>query len=126
MKQNLTASHKIVSAKEQAEGMSQIAQAMGTVDEVTQQNAATSEEAAAAAEELNAQANAMLESVAEIGNMVGVHVTIEHQHKSTKKIAAPAKKVQAPVKKTPYKKAPEKPKKNDDVFPLDDSDLKEF
>jgi len=48
-----------ISAKEQAEGMNQIATAMGSVDQITQQNASASEEPAAAAEELNAQALSM-------------------------------------------------------------------
>ncbi|MFA6193109.1 MAG: methyl-accepting chemotaxis protein [Sulfurimonas sp.] len=61
-----------ISTKEQSEGMSQIAQAMGNIDQVTQQNAATSEEAAAASEELNAQAVAMQDMVAVIAAMVGI------------------------------------------------------
>ncbi len=60
-----------ISAKEQSEGMNQIATAMGEIDGVTQQNAATSEEAAAAAEQLNAQAISMKETVATIAAMVG-------------------------------------------------------
>ncbi len=60
-----------VSTKEQSEGMNQIASAMANIDQVTQQNAATSEEAAAASEELNAQAISMQEMVETIGKMVG-------------------------------------------------------
>ncbi len=125
-----------ISAKEQSDGMNQIAQAMGSIDEVTQQNAASSEEAAAAAEELNAQANAMLESVADIGNMVGVHVELNHTHvKQARKVRKePVKQVERKPASQAQKKGPEKPKrpqppkqnKNDEVFPLDDSDLKEF
>lgn len=59
------------SIKEQAEGMRQISTSMGTVDQVTQQNAATSEETAAASEELNAQASQMLESARRVADMVG-------------------------------------------------------
>lgn len=116
-----------ISAKEQSEGMNQIAQAMSTVDEVTQQNAATSEEAAAAAEELNAQANAMLESVAEIGAMVGVHVSLDrdNSHKETKKLIAKPKIIAKQEKKT-ISKVASKSKNNNEVFPLDESDLKEF
>jgi len=61
-----------VSIKEQAEGMNQIATAITDVDEITQQNAAVSEEAAAASEEMNAQAIAMMESVEEVAKMVGL------------------------------------------------------
>ena len=64
------------SIQEQAEGMSQIATAIGGIDAVTQQNAANSEEAAAAAEELNAQAVSMMHSVESIATVVGV--TVEH------------------------------------------------
>lgn len=116
-----------ISAKEQSEGMNQIAQAMSTVDEVTQQNAATSEEAAAAAEELNAQANAMLESVAEIGAMVGVHVSLDRDssHKETKKLIAKPKFIAKQEKKA-ISKVASKSKNNNEVFPLDEGDLKEF
>ena len=124
-----------ISAKEQSEGMNQIAQAMGNIDEVTQQNAASSEEAAAAAEELNAQANAMLESVADIGAMVGVHVELGGGASQTRKVRRePVKQVERKPASQVQKKSPEKPKpqppkrssSNDEVFPLDDSDLKEF
>ncbi len=60
------------SSTEQAEGMNQIATAMTSIDEVTQRNAATSEESAAAAEELNAQSISMMESVNEIARLVGL------------------------------------------------------
>jgi methyl-accepting chemotaxis protein/methyl-accepting chemotaxis protein-2 (aspartate sensor receptor) len=61
-----------ISAKEQSEGMNQIAMAMGEIDQITQQNAATSEESAASAEELNAQAVSMKETVNTIAAMVGL------------------------------------------------------
>ncbi|MDR2904565.1 MAG: hypothetical protein LBU73_01220, partial [Helicobacteraceae bacterium] len=51
-----------------------ISTAMGQVDSITQQNAATSEQSAAAAEEMSAQANAMMESVAELGKIVGLRI----------------------------------------------------
>lgn len=60
-----------VSVREQSEGMNQVADAMGQIDEVTQQNAANSEEAAAAAEELNAQALSLQESVKQVAALVG-------------------------------------------------------
>jgi len=64
-----------VSAKEQSDGMTQINSAITQVDQVTQHNASTSEEAAAAAEELNAQTHTMLDTVGEIGSMVGIDVS---------------------------------------------------
>ena len=144
-----------ISAKEQSEGMSQISQAMSTIDEVTQRNAASSEEAAAAAEELNAQANAMLESVADVGKMVGVMVSLEHgaklRHSGSRSAPSkpqPVKKIASkPAVKPASKSAPKKPETheeskpaakpsakpavkpkntNEEVFPLDDDDLKEF
>ena len=113
-----------ISTKEQSEGMSQIAQAMGNIDQVTQQNAATSEEAAAASEELNAQAVSMQDMVAVIAAMVGItgaghsQRPMAHSQKITKRMGfAQPKRVTAPKKAT---------RSNNDVFPLDDEDLKEF
>jgi len=50
-------------SSEQADGIEQINKALDEMDQVTQQNAAVSEESASASEELNAQAITMLESV---------------------------------------------------------------
>ena len=128
------------SVQEQAEGMNQIATAMGQIDQITQQNAATSEEAAAASEEMNAQASAMMTSVTELAKVVGMDIHASAAHapaaKKPKMTAigthhpAPAK---APVKaKTDSKpkaigyKAPAKKSVEDDVFPLDDEDMKQF
>jgi len=120
-----------VSAKEQSEGMTQIASAMSQVDQVTQQNASSSEEAAAAAEELNAQANAMLDTVGEIASMVGVDLgsmisnsNVVSSHSDVKsnspRIAPSRRKV---VKKQSINQTANK---SEDVFPLDEDDLKEF
>lgn len=120
-----------VSIKEQAEGMNQIASAMGQIDQVTQTNAATSEEAAAAAEELNAQSVAMMDSVVEVARLVGV--TVEGSSQSSQPIyskKAPAKKTKAaPYRKAqkPVKSITQKPRHtHEEVFPLDEDDLKEF
>ena len=111
-----------ISAKEQSEGMNQIATAMGEIDQVTQQNAATSEEAAAAAEELNAQAVSMKDTVNVIAAMVGenTEAPVSQSHMIKHKVAHIKK---APAKARKIKSAP---KGNDDVFPLDEEDLKEF
>ncbi len=123
-----------ISTKEQSEGMNQIATAMGSIDQVTQQNAATSEEAAAAAEELNAQALSMQDMVGVIASMVGYDMKIAHSEaaRSVKSShIAPARQIKAapvqqkPTAKTEEKKRPEK-SNVDEVFPLDDEDLKEF
>ncbi|WP_277640500.1 HAMP domain-containing methyl-accepting chemotaxis protein [Wolinella succinogenes] len=127
-----------ISIREQAEGMNQIATAMGQVDQVTQQNAANSEEAAAAAEELNAQAIAMMQSTQNIAKIVGL--SIDNLFTTTHTKAAPTKPSssispkfkQIPHAKTELKRsAPSFPKKErrskeDEIFPLDADDLKEF
>jgi hemerythrin-like metal-binding protein len=55
---------------EQTQGITQINLAVGQMDKVTQSNAASAEESAAAAQELNAQAESMKESVAELIKLV--------------------------------------------------------
>ena len=122
-----------ISAKEQAEGMNQIAIAMGSVDQITQQNASASEETAAAAEELNAQALSMLESVAEIAALAGYDIGKENVKASAAKrvssssLSMPPKRlVMAPKKAKPTSFATTSKRGNEDVFPLDEDDLKEF
>ncbi len=58
-------------SREQTQGITQINTAVGQMDKVTQSNAANAEESAAAAEELNAQATTMKESVMELLQLVG-------------------------------------------------------
>ena len=58
-------------SREQTQGIVQINVAVGQMDKVTQSNAASAEESAAAAQELNAQAEAMKNSVAELVKLVG-------------------------------------------------------
>ncbi|MBN2965196.1 chemotaxis protein [Sulfurospirillum sp. T05] len=114
-----------ISAKEQSEGMNQIATAMGEIDQITQQNAATSEEAAAASEELNAQAHSMKETVGVIAKMVGF--VQEHIHNNVPK--KQKKALAKPSAKLPNKKASSQrntARNDNDVFPLDEDDLKEF
>jgi len=111
-----------ISSKEQSEGMEQIASAMGEIDQITQQNAATSEEAAAASEELNAQAVSMKETVGVIANMVGfIDQSNQTQMQTTRKIVK-----KEPKKKISFKKPQRKEEDPNDVFPLDEDDLKEF
>jgi len=108
-----------ISSKEQSEGMNQIALAMGEIDQITQQNAATSEEAAAAAEELNAQAVSMKETVGVIATMVGESTTqiVESSLHTQRYHHMPSK---MPKMKQPKHNNP------NDIFPLDEEDLKEF
>jgi len=58
-------------SREQTEGIKQINSAVGQMDQVTQANAASAEESAAAAEELNAQAHVMKQAVSELLRLVG-------------------------------------------------------
>jgi methyl-accepting chemotaxis protein len=60
-----------VASKEQAQGIHQINLAVSQMDKVTQSNAANAEESAAAAEELNAQADAVRRSVEMLKGVVG-------------------------------------------------------
>ena len=56
----------------QSRGTAEIFEALVKLDEITQSNAATSEEAASAAEELSAQAKMMWEIVDGAAKMVGI------------------------------------------------------
>jgi methyl-accepting chemotaxis protein len=58
-------------SREQTQGITQINIAVGQMDKVTQSNAASAEESAAASEELNAQADTMYQSVAELLKLIG-------------------------------------------------------
>ena len=69
--------------REQTEGITQINMAVSQMEKVTQNNASCAEEAAAAAEELNSQAEVMKHSVAELQALVGGN------HGSSGKKAAP-------------------------------------
>ncbi len=120
-----------LSGREQAEGMGQLSMAMSQIDQVTQQVAANSEEAAAASEELNAQAAATIEAVATLAKIVGIDV---NQNISHQKMSAPRKmELKKEVKHIAFtpkhvaaKQAPRANKNTDEIFPLDERDLKEF
>ena len=58
-------------SREQTQGIAQINSAVGQMDKVTQANAASAEECAAAAQELNSQAELMKQSVSELLCLVG-------------------------------------------------------
>jgi hypothetical protein len=58
-------------SREQTQGISQINIAVNQIDKVMQSNAAGAEQSAAAAQELNAQASAVKQSVAELLQLVG-------------------------------------------------------
>jgi methyl-accepting chemotaxis protein len=64
-------------SKEQSGGVAQINTAITQMDKMTQSNAASAEETASAAEELNAQAGALMEAVAELRQLVGGQQVVE-------------------------------------------------
>ena len=58
-------------SREQTQGITQINSAVGQMDKVTQSNAASAEESAAAAQELSSQAELMMQAVDELIHLVG-------------------------------------------------------
>ena len=92
-------------SREQTQGITQINTAVGQMDKVTQSNAASAEESAAAAEELNAQAISMKESVAELLQLVGgiregavTRITTAPVQQKSVHVTAPTAKRPAPVR----------------------------
>jgi methyl-accepting chemotaxis protein len=59
-------------SQEQAQGIDQVSQAINQMDKVTQSSAANAEESASASEELNAQAEGMMDVVGDLARMVGM------------------------------------------------------
>ncbi|MBI5522720.1 MAG: Cache 3/Cache 2 fusion domain-containing protein [Desulfarculus sp.] len=139
-------------SKEQAQGIGQINQAMNQMDRLTQSNAASAEETASAAEEMNGQAKHMKEFVADLTDVVGgaagladpakpaggfsLRRKAKAAVKATPALPPPARHATpAPTAKAakaaPAAKAEDKPagqrgKRPEDVIPLDDADFKDF
>jgi hypothetical protein len=95
------ASEVASASREQTQGINQINAAVGQMDKVTQSNAASAEESAAAAQELNTQAATMREAVGELLSLVdgaNAHVSV-----SASRAVAPAvtTNVHAPKKPLP-------------------------
>ncbi|MEW6262873.1 MAG: methyl-accepting chemotaxis protein [Thermodesulfobacteriota bacterium] len=126
-------------SNEQAQGITQINQAMSQMDQVTQKNAANAEETASASEELNAQAESMRDIVTELAAMVGgADKRLRAEHRPAAKAAAKAKaparlpagpaKTKAPARlpagpaktKAPAAGPPAKVAKADEVIPMDE------
>jgi len=63
-------------SRQQTQGITQINTAVGQMDKVTQSNAASAEESAAAAQELNSQAVVMKQAVGELTRLVGGGVSV--------------------------------------------------
>ncbi len=92
-------------SREQTQGITQVNTAVGQMDKVTQSNAANAEESAAAAEELDAQAAVMKESVTELLHLVGgsnqsaaTRTTATAPHIKETRVAAPMAKWVAPIR----------------------------
>jgi len=110
---------------EQSQGIDQVNTAVGQLDQVTQQNAANSEESASAAEELSAQAE-------ELRNLVAAFTITNAASSAPSKAAtatqsakaAPAAKPQP--KPQPKAKAPKPQPTPEKVIPLDDQALAKF
>jgi methyl-accepting chemotaxis protein len=58
-------------SREQTQGIAQVTTAVSQMDQITQSNAATAEETAAASQELNTQATALSEAVASLRSVIG-------------------------------------------------------
>jgi methyl-accepting chemotaxis protein len=79
-------------SREQTQGITQINVAVGQMDKITQSNAASAEESAAAAQELNAQAFAMKKSVSELLLLVSGSTTAAAPAFRSEETARPAVK----------------------------------
>ncbi|MFH1136748.1 MAG: methyl-accepting chemotaxis protein [Pseudomonadota bacterium] len=110
-------------SSEQAQGIDQVNQAVSQMDQVTQTNAANAEESASASEELNAQAESMLEVVGELMTLVGgaaASAKMQSDHRTrkpvkTRRAALPL----PPARRRPEKKNGAKVVKADEVIPMD-------
>lgn len=124
---------------EQAQGIEQVNTAVAQMDQVTQSNAANSEEAASASEELSAQANELNDMVGELtaivaGAKAGGNGHAETPQKSRKparpKSAAGEKRVVPYVPTKPVRAATpnssDKDAELEKVIPLADADLQGF
>lgn len=92
-----------VASQEQSQGIDQVNTAMSQMDGVTQQNAANAEESASAAEELNAQAESMHDTVVKLLRLVGGangtngHSSSHTSSVRTKRLATPQPKLGLPA-----------------------------
>jgi methyl-accepting chemotaxis protein len=109
---------------EQADGIDQITKAVGQMDQVTQANAASSEESAAASEELSAQAEDLNCMVDELVSTV-FGATVRNQRVKAKVQPVVSKKKALATRSASRQPAPAKkamPAKAQQIIPLDDDD----
>jgi methyl-accepting chemotaxis protein len=86
---------------DQSQGIAEVNQAVGNLDQMTQQNAALVEESAAAAQSLREQADQLTQVVAVFKINDAAHVTkavIEHAHQSARAVPRPAPAAAAPAR----------------------------
>jgi len=82
-------------SQEQSQGISQVNLAITQTDKVTQSNAAGAEESASAANELNSQAAALKEAVAELSQLVGGTVALPQKQVARSNIFPPLRNVRS-------------------------------
>lgn len=111
-------------SQEQTRGFDQIAQAVQQMEKVTQTTAATAEESAAASEELNAQAESTLVTVARLEKLLGRKAVIR-MHQPTPSQSTPTERPSArgTVVRMPNRPATMKAQKAsaEDLLPLEDT-----
>ncbi|HOZ46086.1 MAG TPA: methyl-accepting chemotaxis protein [Candidatus Hydrogenedentes bacterium] len=126
-------------SREQTQGIEQINTAVAQMDQVTQSNAANSEEAASASEELSAQASELNEMVKVLSGIVGgsaarakgVEKSVSTPQRRGGVHAGQTAGHRAPAKRSDkalvaYGGAGQKVVKPDQVIPLDDDDMGDF
>ena len=111
---------------EQADGIDQISKAVGQMDQVTQSNAASSEESAAASEELSAQAQELTSMVDELVQTVfGAASKVGSASSAGHSIAKkPITRMSQPTRRASVQTRSSK--RVEQIFPLDDDDLSGF
>jgi methyl-accepting chemotaxis protein len=134
-----------VASHEQSQGIEQINSAVNEIDKVTQQNAATAEEAASAASELSSQAAVMLNYMQELDHLVGRQISLagpisskaitraadsfkkrpEPSTVKKKPLALPSAKL-APAVAGKEKTAFKASSKAEEIIPFDDQDFEDF
>ncbi len=84
------------SSKEQAQGISQVTITMSSMDQVTQSNASSSEEGAAASEVMNAQALSLLAVVDQLNTLVSIEKSGSNNNHQTSNLSNTNQIVQLP------------------------------
>ncbi|MCL2689254.1 MAG: methyl-accepting chemotaxis protein [Chitinispirillia bacterium] len=112
-------------SNEQSTGISEVNKAVALLSNVTQENAANSEESASAAEELSAQSSELANIVAKfkLTNSSGSHRSSSARPAARPAQVADKRRSAAKPKALP---APSKSVKSDHIIPLDDDDFGDF